>query len=255
MNIVYLSNSGQLGGAERSLLDFLASTRIHNPRLSLHLIAPAEGPLVSEASALGVRTAVLMLPKSIARLGDAAAGGPAGKHTRLPTLLSRSCRSLPDVIEHVRKLRQVLAEIAPTLIHAHGFKMNILGMWAKPASVPLVWHLHDYLSSRPIMARLMRIHSKRCALAIANSNSTARDAREVCGDRLKIQTVYNAVDLERFSVDGASTDLDEAAGVAHVSNRTVRVGLVATMARWKGLCIRPTAVSSPSNIWSGLQRV
>lgn len=51
---------------------------------------------------------------------------------------------------------------------------------------------------------------------------------------LLIRTVHNAVDLERFNPRGPLLDLDALSGLLPAANRTVRVGLVATMARWKG---------------------
>ena len=42
------------------------------------------------------------------------------------------------------------------------------------------------------------------------------------------------MDLERFSPRGPTLDLDAMAGVPPAPAGTIRVGLVATMARWKG---------------------
>ena len=54
MRIVYLDPSGQLGGAERSLLELLAGVRAAEPDWPLHLVVSADGPLVARAAALGV---------------------------------------------------------------------------------------------------------------------------------------------------------------------------------------------------------
>jgi glycosyltransferase involved in cell wall biosynthesis len=56
----------------------------------------------------------------------------------------------------------------------------------------------------------------------------------VCRGRLKIRTVYNAVDLERFNPNGPALDLDALSAMPPAPPGCVRVGLVATMARWKG---------------------
>jgi glycosyltransferase involved in cell wall biosynthesis len=50
----------------------------------------------------------------------------------------------------------------------------------------------------------------------------------------RISPIHNAVDLERFSPAGPALDLDRIAGLVPPVNPVVRVGLVATMARWKG---------------------
>src|SRR5271154_6758655 len=78
MKILYLNPTGQLGGAERSLLDVIESLRTAEPDWTLALIVGGDGPLVERARALEVATTVVGLPDSIERIGDAGAGGPAG---------------------------------------------------------------------------------------------------------------------------------------------------------------------------------
>ena len=75
MKITYLSQASVLGGAERALLDFLASLRASKSDWPLHVILPDEGPLAGHVHDLGVPTSVVTLPRSIARLGDARLGG------------------------------------------------------------------------------------------------------------------------------------------------------------------------------------
>jgi glycosyltransferase involved in cell wall biosynthesis len=234
MKVVYLNPSGQLGGAERMLLDMLASLRALEPEWPLHLLAAEEGPLLKKAEALGVKTTVLRFPAALARLGDAAADGNAGKQTSRFALILRLLRALPSTALYVKKLRRVVRELEPDILHTNGFKMHLLGVWAKHSVVPLIWHIHDYLSLRPLMARLLRRYSKRCAVAIANSGSVAADIKKVCGEELKIETIYNGIDVDEFSPVGPALDLDALAGFAPAPAETVRVGILATLSRWKG---------------------
>src|SRR5262249_41692517 len=70
--------------------------------------------------------------------------------------------------------------------------------------------------------------------AIAISEAVNRDVQTVLPG-VPIEVVRNAVDLERFCpgrVDGAA--LDVLAGLPSAPAGSVRVGLVATYARWKG---------------------
>src|SRR5579883_1179458 len=114
-------------------------------------------------------------------------------------------------------------------------KAHVLGAWAAPRGVPVTWHLHDYLSSRPVMARLLRLAARSGVSAVAVSKSVADDTAKVLGPRVPVDTIYNAVDLGRFAPGpGAGAKLDEAAGLPPAPPGTVRVGLVATFARWKG---------------------
>jgi glycosyltransferase involved in cell wall biosynthesis len=49
-----------------------------------------------------------------------------------------------------------------------------------------------------------------------------------------VTRLYNAVDLARFSPTGDVADLDALAGLPPASRESLRVGLLATFARWKG---------------------
>lgn len=234
MNIVYLTPSGQLGGAEIALLDMMSSLRASQPDWPLHLILSGAGPLALRAQALGVSTIALNFPSALARLGDAAIGGPAGKHVGRLAFATRLALAAAPVALYVKKLRRTLAALRPDLIHTNGFKMHVLGVWSRPAGVPVVWHVHDYVSARPFMSSLLRRCANRCAAVITNSGSVAEDLRRIHASGPKIHTVLNAVDLTRFSPAGEKLDLDALSGMPAPEPGTLRVGLLATMARWKG---------------------
>jgi glycosyltransferase involved in cell wall biosynthesis len=231
-----------------SLLDMLASLRAAAPGWPLRLIVSEDGPLVDRAKALGVETTVLPFPNALARLGDAGAGGPAGQQQSRLTLYNGLLAASPSVGLYVRRLRRLIRQLSPDIIHSNGFKMHLLGAWARPARVPLIWHIHDYVSLRPLMARLLKRYSKRCAAAIANSRSVAADVEKVCGAGLKVQTIYNGIDVKRFSPAGPKLDLDALAGLSPAPPETVRIGILATLARWKGhqTFLRALALLSPA---------
>jgi glycosyltransferase involved in cell wall biosynthesis len=234
MKIVYLSACGQLGGAEKSLLDILASMRAAKPDWELRLIVAEDGPLVSQSEALGVPAIVVPFPPALTPIGDAGAGGPAGRGRSRLSLLRDVISAGPAIVSYVRKLRRVIREARPDLIHTNGFKMHVLAIWAKTRRVPVVWHIHDYVGARPLMVHLLRRYSTRCALAVANSRSVAADLRAVCGKRLTVETIYNGIDLENFSPSGPTLDLDALSGLTPATPETIRVGMLATLARWKG---------------------
>jgi glycosyltransferase involved in cell wall biosynthesis len=172
------------------------------------------------------------LPPSLARLGEYAARSGAGRAALAGRLLAAG----PEVARYVRRLRRALLRHAPDALHSNGLKMHALGAWAcrgrrAPAAV---WHFHDYLGARPLMSRVLRASARRCAAAVANSRSVAADVSAALGGRVCVRTVYNAVNLEKFSPAGPAADLDALAGVAPCAPGTLRVGLVATLARWKG---------------------
>ena len=227
--VIHLASSGDMGGAEWVVLDILAGVRDARPSWELGLIVPRAGALAERASALGVRTTILPWPAPIERLGDAF----AGRRHLVPMALGL-LRAIPSAARYVRALRRTLARADADIIHAHGFKMQLLALWARPRRARVILHLHDYIGSRPLMSRLFRVQPLSRATGVAISASIAKDAERVVGTRFPIVVIHNGIDLDRWSPSGPMVDLDALCGLDRPPPGTLRVGLVATMARWKG---------------------
>lgn len=228
MRVLYLNSMAQLGGAEVVLLNLIATLRETEPGWHLELIAGEHGPLIGKAHALGVRTRVVALPEVLARLGDSGVN-PLGLRR-----LGWALLAFPAALLYVQRLRRAIRSIAPSVIHTTGFKMHILGLWSSGTGTPVLWHIDDYVSSRKVMARLLGRYAGRCSGAVAVSTSVADDLAAVCRGRTKIHTVENATDTEEFSPRGPIADLDRLSGLPSAAPGTVRVGLLASFARWKG---------------------
>lgn len=225
--VAFLNPSGQLGGAEICLLDTIAVLREAHPSWEMLLIVSSPGPLTERAGALGADVRVLPFPPEIAALGD------SGNRRRV-SLLRNLLRAVPAVLRYRNRLRVALDEYQPHFVQTNGLKMHLLGAMARPIPSKLIWHLHDYVSSRPIMARLLRHHARRTHAIITNSTSVAENARLTLGPKRRILPILNVVDLKEFSPEGDRLDLDAASGLPPIPESTVRVGLLATMAWWKG---------------------
>jgi glycosyltransferase involved in cell wall biosynthesis len=238
MRVLYLSPTGRLGGAESSLVDVLASLKSAEPSWDLRLIAASDGLLIPLTRTLGVSAGTLPFPDAIARLGEHGSRGRLGR-IELPV---RAALASPAIRRYRDALARVITAVAPDVIHTNGLKMHVLGAMALGRSAPaervtrpaLVWHLHDYLSERAMTTCLLKWCCTRASAVVANSESVAADATRALGGVPRVLTVRNAVDLDRFSVGGACADLDGLAGLPPAPAGTVRVGLVATLARWKG---------------------
>lgn len=230
MSIVFLSPTGQSGGAEAALHELVASLRESHPSWRLNLIVASDGPLVERVRAIGVAVQILPFPSALARLGD---WGLGKGFLPLAILLARCVRASWPAWSYVRALRAALHRLTPDVVHTNGLKMHLLGAWARPQGAAVLWHIHDYVGRRPLISRLLRRNVGRCSSIVANSTSVAEDFRRVCGDVPEVHAVWNAVDLSRFSPNGAVVDLDRLAGLPADAS-ALRVGLVATFARWKG---------------------
>jgi glycosyltransferase involved in cell wall biosynthesis len=225
VRVLFLNPGGQLGGAETSLLAILSSLRRAVPSWTLGVVAAGGGPLAAHAEALGVAAAVLPFPAALARFGEHGAGGG---RIRVGVQLGRAAAS---TAAYLAQLQRLIRRFRPDVIHSNGLKMHVLAAWA--ARRPLVWHLHDYVGSRPLTANLLRRSAPRTLRIVANSKSVSDDARAAIGTH-DVTVVYNAVDLARFSPQGEAADLDRLAGLPPAPSGTVRIGLPATFARWKG---------------------
>lgn len=234
-----------MGGAEAALLEVLAGLRELQPSWSLKLITASDGPLTGRASALGVNTHVLPFPPALARIGEW--GRREGYASRM--VLAASCmRAAWPTRGYLRELRETIRDFAPDVVHTNGFKMHLLGAWARPKNSAVLWHLHDYAGRRPVTASLLRRYGDQCSAIVANSRSVADDTEQVCGQSPPIYPIWNAVDLNHFSPIGPRLDLDEISGLPPPDDAVVRVGLVATFAGWKGhgIFLQALAMVPPS---------
>ncbi|MBN9688226.1 MULTISPECIES: glycosyltransferase family 4 protein [unclassified Corallococcus] len=232
MRILFLNPVGILGGAERALVDLLACLRAQDPGLSLHLIAGTDGPLVETARGLGVEARVLALPDRLSALGD------SGLREQGHAGLLRFARELAPtpllLTRYGLDLRRAVRDAAPDLLHSNGIKTHLLSAATTGLPIPRVWHVHDFLGERPLVRRALSGLHPLASAAIANSQAVGDDARTVLG-KVPVHVVPNGVDVERFSpAAGDGAHLDALAGLPPAPPGTLRVGLVATYARWKG---------------------
>ncbi|MDM9383292.1 glycosyltransferase family 4 protein [Chlorogloeopsis sp. ULAP01] len=229
MKIVFVNPVGVIGGAERSLLTIFAALLNSQPDIQLHLIVGTEGPMIEAAQKLGVQVQLLALPAGVNLLGDSIF---KGKNKVLVSLISllRIIEILPAVSKYLWKFRQFLRELKPDLIHSNGIKAHLLVALARVRDVPVVWHIQDFYGSRPFMAQVLQWMSASSNLGIAISQAIAQDARATLPG-LPIEVIYHAVDVNYFCPTFSTAPNPKEDSCAHLP---LRVGLVATFARWKG---------------------
>jgi glycosyltransferase involved in cell wall biosynthesis len=147
---------------------------------------------------------------------------------------ARLARSAFVARKYSHELSNRIREFAPDLVHSNSLKMHLLGTWGQGPRPPIIWHLHDYLSSRPFMSKALRFQRRRCAAVLANSDGVRDDARSALHGGPEVSTLYNAIDVSEFSPYGPVADLDRMCNLQLPAAGAVRVGLIATMAWWKG---------------------
>jgi glycosyltransferase involved in cell wall biosynthesis len=223
VKVLFVNPVGELGGAERVLLDLIGSLKEFAPSLEASVLSFAPGPLLEEAALLGAKTSVLPLPQSATELGDAAGIDAV-----------RSIVALSQVFAWAPGLARRLAAEGADVIHTNGLKAHALVALTRPKGVPLAWHLHDFISIRPLMSRVLPMLRSRAAIAIAVSEAVATDARTVLAE-LPVVTVLNGVRTADYArANARPADLDSLAGLPTAPPGTTRVGLIAAFATWKG---------------------
>src|SRR3970282_1433952 len=164
MHVVYLVSSAQLGGTEASVFEMIGSLREAHPDWTLRVVTPAEGPLVERLQAAGTPVHVLPFPAALARLGEAGRMGSVAGRVRFAFAFLRA--PLPAV-SYSRRLKRTLGSEGPvSVVHAHGFKMQVLAVRALPRGAALVWHVHDYVSPRRVSGQLLRFFAPQCSAII-----------------------------------------------------------------------------------------
>jgi glycosyltransferase involved in cell wall biosynthesis len=233
VRIVYLNPATGLGGAERCLLDMMAAVRETEPSTELHLIVSLDGPLIARAEKLGVRVTVLPMPNTLIGIGESMLNGPH-RGRAIGELGRRSVKASWAAWRYSTALSNTLKHLMPDVIHSNGIKFHMLTALARFPHAPVIWHIHDFLSLRPLMARALRWASGRAHGAIAVSRAVQRDAQAVL-PHLPVDLVYNVIDTDEYSprpIPGIW--LDHLGGLSEAKPGTLRIGLVATFARWKG---------------------
>jgi glycosyltransferase involved in cell wall biosynthesis len=245
MTVLFLNPAGTLGGAERSLLDLIASLRAAKPELSIGLIQGGEGALTEEAEKLGVKVRVLPLPERLARTGEHALGGVLAIAKGGPALVAATA----GLGSYALTLRREIRAFAPAIVHSNGIKTHLLSALVPLGGAPLVWHIRDFVGQRAVMAHVLRAVAWRPAALVAISRSVAEDVGRALG-RKDAVVVYNGIDTTRFTPDGERAELDALAGLARPKGGTLRIGLVATYARWKGQAHFLEAAARVAKGWS-----
>jgi glycosyltransferase involved in cell wall biosynthesis len=232
MRIVFLNPVGFLGGGELSLLDMMASIRRAAPSADLHLVIAGDGPLAMEAAKLGVSVTLVPMPDVLSSFGDSQLRSSSNKR-RMFTALRSGFTAGPSIWRYSRAISDIIRKLQPTIIHSNGMKTHLLTRNVQQVGAGVVWHIRDYISPRPLVANIMGFNSKRASI-IAISNSIKQDVESVMSAQ-RVDVIYDSIDTERFYPDPQQTvDLDRLANMPPARRGTIRAGLVATYAKWKG---------------------
>ena len=229
--ILFLAPTGQLGGAERCLVDTLWSFQQDRPEIQKVLITGSDGLLVKAAENEKTKVLIHPFPRLFSRLGDSGLGR---SKLKLILLIIKMIIAFPAMVLYLMKLRNIIRREQPAIVHVLGLKMQILSLLAVPRRMKIIWNVQDYIGQRRMVRTILKIALKtvgrgRDIAAGCCSDDVCRDLAEVLpGNAIRqIETIYNTVDFNTFRPDGEI--------IPELSAKTfIKIGLIATYARWKG---------------------
>jgi glycosyltransferase involved in cell wall biosynthesis len=229
--ILFLNPVGIIGGGERVLLTMMAGLKAEVPDLQLHLLLGSDGPLVAAATALGVQVEVLPLPERLLRLGDS--GLKQQRWHSYFNLVFQLGLGAGELAQYRSRLTQMIRTLQPDLIHSNGIKTHLLTGVLNLAPIPVIWHLHDFYTTRPLIAKVLGFFRRKASAGIAISQAVAVDGQQVLKD-LPISVIYNGIDTTAFAPESHPSEPPVSEPSISEPKPQLDIGLIATFARWKG---------------------
>jgi glycosyltransferase involved in cell wall biosynthesis len=210
MRVLYVNQTAQVSGAERSLLALLDGLGGEVEPL----VASPEGELSAAVKERGIAWRPIHGTGASFRLHPV--------HTS---------RGLAEICYSAVQVRRLVAAAKPDLIHANTTRAALLAVLARHPLPPVVAHIRDWTSGGRFSRAVLDLVGRRADLVVANS---AFVAREFDGLRLRrpVRVVHNPVDLARF--DPAKVDGAEVRGELELPEGAVTMAVVAQLTPWKG---------------------
>lgn len=216
MHVLFIDHTAALGGAELYLFDLVSAFAPPS-----QVILFEEGPFGEKLRAAGIPVAVIAAAKAVHQVTREAG-------------LWNALRAAPGLWHLAWRVAQKAR--AFELIYANSQKalvVSSLAAWM--AKRPLVWNLHDVLTtehfSRINIRLAVTLANRFVRLVIANSEAS-KEAFRRAGGRVPVVVVHNGIDGQRF----ATADPAQIAALRReigLRNGPV-VGLFSRLAPWKG---------------------
>ena len=224
MKILFLDQSGNLGGAELCLLDL---AKFYQDSCLVGLFIDGSFEKALKECQINVR---VLSSKQLAIRKDSSFWGSISSLGQITTLIRQVVKLSRD----------------RDLIYANTQKAMVVGAIASfLAGKPLVYHLHDILSLEHFSSTNRRVAvllaNRFAKLVIANSQATKAAFVKAGGKEKLVEVVYNGFDLEKYQIDRNSiTQLKQE---LNLEGRYV-VGHFSRLSPWKGQHVLIEALNS-----------
>ena len=207
-NVLYVSHTARLGGAEHSLL--LLLEHLDRDRFRPMVAVPARGPLTRRLDELGV--------------GHCVVGMSRIERSHNPVTLARYFLMWRRAIGRIAEL---IRDLDIDLVHANSTTAHLFAApAAKRRHVPCVWHVRDASSPGGWLDRMM-VRNARAIVAISESVRSGLHHPRMAADKTSV--IPNGVDTERFAPAERMTVRNELG----LSVATPAAGILGQVVPWK----------------------
>ena len=224
MKILFLDQSGNLGGAELQLLDL---ARFYQDSCLVCLFINGSFQTALEQYQIPV---CILSTQSL--------------QIRKDSSFWQSTSNIRQIISLVNRVAQLSRD--RDLIYANTQKALVVGAIASfLAGKPLVYHLHDILSLEHFSSTNRRVAvslaNRFAKLIIANSQATKTAFIQAGGKEELVKVVYNGFDLEKYQINGDR--VNQLRKELNLAGRYI-VGHFSRLSPWKGQHILIEALNS-----------
>jgi len=225
VKVLFVDQTGQLGGGELSLLDIARYSTFER-----EVVLFSEGPF---------RNALEMIPVTTHMLNS---GGV--ESVRREAGASSVFKAIPGLISMCRELKTRARKF--NILYANSQKAFILSALTRSRKQALVWHLRDMLTRdhfSPLILKLaVWFGNRRASIVIANSQATADAFVAQGGRKSKVVVVHNGISSAPFDevTEQETAELRTSLGLAGC----FVVGVFGRLTEWKGQHVVLEAVST-----------
>ena len=216
MRIVCLNHSGEVSGAEISLLTFFEGLK-RRKEIEPILICPTEGALKKRVQNMGFRVADIECFEAGLTSNPLSFLAYGVRLLRIARRVASIAKgSNADLID-ANSVRAGLVASASTLFH----------------KIPILVHVRDCVPTNKIGILTRRVIASRASKIVANSSYVAHHFALDASMLTKIEVVYNPLDLSTFDPD--RVDSNQFKKMFKVSGSYPLLGVVGQISPWKGL--------------------
>jgi L-malate glycosyltransferase len=210
VRVLYLNHTGEMSGAERSLLTLLEGLPDH---VSAVVTCP-EGRLARAAAVLGVPVEAVVGTDASLRLHPV-----------------RTPRALGEMVASAWRVRSIARRVRADLVHANSIRAGLIaGLAKRYGGPPVVTAVHDYLPPKLVSRLTQRAIAGNVDMVFGCSRYVAEPFERL--DRsVPVRVVYNPIDLDRFSP--AVIGRDEARARLGFCDSTFLLGVIGQITPWK----------------------